>query len=207
MESENGVPVEDEKRVVLENSNSEGSSVDINKENISNSHEPFSSENEVCKDVIKDKESLNSSGPEVELSSAVSKSKSSNEGKNSNGYGPKNSKLAKNHSDSKGSVAFGRSKKPSLTQSLSFPAKGHHSDAMKRSIEVYPIQKNGVKGESKVSNGNGHSGLSANPTTKGPFLGVNSKGVMNAGKVASRRATLASLPSLRQSLVKKFSSF
>lgn len=177
MESENAVPLEDEKRVVLENcNNGEGSNLDtINKENnISNS-----------KDVIKDKDGLNSSGQEPELSAAgKSKSKSSNQGKN-----PRK-KLGKNQSDSKGSVVFGRSTKPSLSQSLSFPARGRHSDvAMKRTIEVDPVkatdkkqsQKDGalVKDESKVSNhGNG------------------------AGKAAVRRATLASLPSLRKSAVK-----
>ncbi|KAL0410220.1 UNVERIFIED_CONTAM: protein WVD2-like 4 [Sesamum latifolium] len=139
MESENGV-VEDEKRVVLENCNGEGSTLDVSKENITDSHEPFPDGNEVCKDVIEDKESLNSSEPTVQLSETVSKSKSSNEGKNSNANGPKKSKLAKNQSDSKGSVVFGRSTKPSLAQSLSFPARGRHSDVMKRSIEVYPAK-------------------------------------------------------------------
>ncbi|KAI3443352.1 hypothetical protein Pfo_000017 [Paulownia fortunei] len=206
METENGVPLEDEKRVVLENSNGEGSSLDVNKENISNSHEPFPGGNEVCKEVINDKEGIISSGPEVELSAAVSKSKTSNECKTSNGNGAKNSKLAKNKSDSKGSVVFSRSAKPSLTQSLSFPARGRHSDVMKRT-QVHPTkshtrqsQKNGAKDESKVSIGNGHSSLSMNPASKGPFPGVNSKGVTNAGKAASRRTTLASLPSIHQSL-------
>ncbi|KAK6139764.1 hypothetical protein DH2020_026440 [Rehmannia glutinosa] len=172
MESEIG---EDEKRVVLENCiNSEGSSPDLNKENISNSDEPFP-------DVIKDKDGLISSGPEIELSKDVSKSsKTPSESKN-----PKISKLAKNQTDSKGSVVFGRSTKPSLSQSLSFPVRGRHSDVMKRKTEVYPSksdtkpsQKTVAKVESKVSNG---------------------KGVTNAGKTSSRRATLSSLPSLRQS--------
>ncbi|KAK4414805.1 protein WVD2-like 4 [Sesamum alatum] len=198
MESENGV-VEDEKRVVLENCNGEGSTLDVSK---TDSHEPFPDGNEVCKDVTEDKESLNSSEPTVQLSETVSKSKSSNEGKNSNANGPKKSKLAKNQSDSKGSVVFGRSTKPSLAQSLSFPARGRHSDVMKRSIEVYPAkpearqsQKNVVKIESKVSNGNGHSSLRVKPAGKGPSPGVNSKDVTNEGKASSRRATLASLPS------------
>ncbi|KAL0374749.1 UNVERIFIED_CONTAM: protein WVD2-like 4 [Sesamum radiatum] len=201
MESENGV-VEDEKRVVLENCNGEGSTLDVSKENITDSHEPFPDGNEVCKDVIEDKESLNSSEPTVQLSETVSKSKSSNEGKNSNANGPKKSKLAKNQSDSKGSVVFGRSTKPSLAQSLSFPARGRHSDVMKRSIEAYPAkpearqsQKNGAKIESKVSNGNGHSSLRVKLAGKGPSPGVNSKDVTNEGKAASRRATLAYLPS------------
>ncbi|KAH6762106.1 hypothetical protein C2S52_019539 [Perilla frutescens var. hirtella] len=196
MESENGVSVEDEKRLVLDNSNSEGSSVDVNKENISG-------ENEVCKDEIKDKEGLTSSKPQVDFSAAASKTKTSNV-KKANGNTTKGSKLAKNHSDAKGSVAFGRGKKPSLTQSLSFPTRGRHSDSMKRSIEVHPIKPDAVqphvKDESKVANGNCHSSPSVNPTAKGTSAG-SFKGVGRVTKAAavSRRATLASLPSLSQS--------
>ncbi|KAL8517596.1 hypothetical protein ACS0TY_015739 [Phlomoides rotata] len=172
MESENGVSVEDEKRVVLENSNSEGSSnVDINKENISNSHDTFSGEIEV----IKDKEGLNSS---------ESQTKTSDQSKKSNGNAPKLTKLPKKQSEMKGPVALGRNRKPSLTQSLSFPTRGRNSDAMRRSIEVSSSKpntresrKNGVKDESKACNG-----------------------VMNAGKVANKRATIASLPSLQTSM-------
>lgn len=174
MESENGVSVEDEKRVVLENSvNSEYSNVDINKENITNTHSTFSAEKI---EVIRDKESLNSS------ESQVSKPKTSNQSKKPNSNAPKMTKLAKNHSESKGPVAVGHSKKPSLTQSLSFPTRGRSSDVMRRSIEVNTIKpnarKNGVKDEAKACNG-----------------------VVNAGKVVNKRATIASLPSLHKSLV------
>ncbi|PIN08424.1 hypothetical protein CDL12_18998 [Handroanthus impetiginosus] len=166
MESENGVPVEDEKRVVFE------------KENISNSsHEP-------CKDVIKD-----SSGPELGLSETVSKIKTSNDAKNSNGNGPKKSKLGKNKpADSKGSLVLGRSRNPSLTQSLSFPARGRNSDVMKRSIEVIPVKsksKNGAKHDPKVSNANGNG---------------NCQGSVNG---ALRRTSLAAVPALRQSVPEK----
>ncbi|XP_047976422.1 protein WVD2-like 4 [Salvia hispanica] len=173
MESENGICVEDEKRLVLENSNSEGSSVDVNKENV------MSGENEV----VKDKEGISSSPPQFESSSTVSKTTKTSNAKNPNGRSKKNSELAKNQSDSKGSVAFGRSRKPSLSQSLSFPSRGRHSDPMKRSIEVHPAKpepgRNGVKDndDAKVSGG------------------------LRAGKVAGgRRATLASMPSASQSV-------
>ncbi|KAL3825670.1 hypothetical protein ACJIZ3_021699 [Penstemon smallii] len=184
MEYNNGDLVEDEKKVLI---------IEKSKENKSNSLvEPFSGENE---DVKKDEEGHNSLMPAVELSSAVPKVKTSNQGKISNGNGLKNNNnLAKKQPNSKGSAVFGRSTKPSLTQSLSFPSKGRQSDVMKRSIEVHPIKlessKNGSKIEPKISNGN----VSSGPRTK-PFPGVNS----TVGKVASRRATLPSLPSLRQS--------
>lgn len=118
MESENGVSVEDEKRVVVE-----GSSVDINKENISNSHHTLSPEIEV----VKDKETLNSS--ESQLSKPKTK-------KSDQKNAPK---ITKNP---------GRNKKSSLTQSVSFPTRGRNSDAMRRSIELNPVKpesrKNGV---------------------------------------------------------------
>lgn len=193
MESENGVSVEDEKRLVVDNSNSEGSSsVDVNKENMNGG------ENEVCEDEIKDKEALNPSGPQLEISTAVSKAKTSN-AKNSNGSSKKSSKLGKNQPDSKGSsVAFGRSRKPSLSQSMSFPARGRLSDPMKRSIEVSPAKaepvqqprRNGVKDEAKVGSG------------------LNFRGVVKGGKAAGgRRATLGSLPSVSQSMVRFFCIF
>lgn len=182
MESENGVSVEDEKRLVLDNSNnSDGSSVEVNKENISG-------ENEVCKEEIKEKEGLLSSGPHLESSASASKTRISN-ASNSNGKSTKGSKLGKNQSDSKGSVAFGRSKRPSFSQSLSFPSRGRYSDPMKRSVEVNPVKaeavkprRNGVKDESKFANG-------------GSFKGKTAGG---------RRATLASLPSLSSQTVVNF---
>ncbi|EYU18154.1 hypothetical protein ABFS82_10G064600 [Erythranthe guttata] len=181
MEVENG---EHEKRVVLENSNTEeisNSCLDLNKENFITSDDSFPCKNEVFKkDVIKDNEALSSSSisqPEVELPASLSKSnKSSNEGKKNSTT--KNSKLlGKNQSDSKGSVVFGRSTKLSLSQSLSFPARGRHSDVMKRTIDEFPVTplKNGAKDVSKGSN-------------------VNIKG-------GNRRSTLSSLPSLRKSVV------
>ncbi|XP_042016177.1 protein WVD2-like 4 isoform X1 [Salvia splendens] len=179
MESENGICVEDEKRLGLENSNSEGSSVDVNKENV------ISGENEV----VQDKEGISSSVPQFESSSTVSKTTKTSNAKNPNSKSKKNSELGKNQSDSKGSVAFGHSRKPSLSQSLSFPSRGRHSDPMKRSIEVHPAKpeprRNGVKDndDAKVSGG------------------LSVKGVVRAGKVAGgRHATLASIPSASQSV-------
>ncbi|KAG8376842.1 hypothetical protein BUALT_Bualt09G0105900 [Buddleja alternifolia] len=156
MESENGVSIEDEKKVIIKKTNEEVSTLCVNKENIS----------KVESDVDKE--------PEIELSVAVSSKsmKISNDGKKCVTNGLKNSKLAKNQSDSKGSVVFGQSTKASLSQSLSFPSRGRHSDVTKRSIDAYTneSQKNGAKVLPKVSTVNG-----------------NSKGV-------SRRTTLATVP-------------
>ncbi|KAL0426620.1 UNVERIFIED_CONTAM: protein WVD2-like 4 [Sesamum latifolium] len=189
MESENGVPHEDEKKVIVEKSNGEGSTdLDVNKENIRNSDEPFSGGN---KDEIKDKQGHNSPGPELELelSATVPKNKTSNPGKDSSSNGPKSSKLAKNQSNSKISVVFGRSTKPSLSQSLSFPARGRHSDVMKRSIEVYPTRSDLRQSQ---KNGNLSSSPRTNPAGKGPYPGVSSKGVGSAGKAAAGRSVTSS---------------
>ncbi|KAL3839390.1 hypothetical protein ACJIZ3_023981 [Penstemon smallii] len=179
MESENTILVEDEKEVVIiETLNEAVSTPDANKESVSTSVvEPSCVNNEGSKDLIKDKEVLDSPEPIVESSTTKTK---------------KNNKLGKTQSNPKISVVFGRSTRPNLTQSLSFPVKGRHSDVLKRSIEVYP------KVESRISSGNVSSSPRANLASKGPFPGMNSKGIG-----ASRRATVASVPSLRQSLSKK----
>ncbi|KAL3628132.1 hypothetical protein CASFOL_027178 [Castilleja foliolosa] len=176
MESENGFPLEDEKRVVFENPNGEGPILELNKENLTNSDEPFP-------DVIKDNEGLVSSGPEPELSRDVTKiSKMPDEVKKSpNGNNTKKGKLSKNQSDLKGSVSvvFGRSTKPSLSQSLSFPARGRVSDVIKAKPKVHPNKSE---------------------TKQAPKSVKKIESVVDNSKAAGRRATLASLPSLDQSL-------
>ncbi|KAL6519307.1 hypothetical protein OROGR_018627 [Orobanche gracilis] len=207
MESENGLTLEDEGKVITENHNGEGSTTDVNNNNIGNVHKPISGGNEVCEDDKRDKEGPNSPRPEVVSSPSLSKSRMSDLDKNSNANnnGPKDNKSAKNQSTSKASVVFGRGTKPSLIQSLSFPDKGRHSDFMKRSIEVYPSksdirqsQKNSSKIVSQVTNVS--SSPRINPVVKGPFPGVNSKSVTSAGKATSRRTTLPSMSSLKKSM-------
>ncbi|KAK6126518.1 hypothetical protein DH2020_039752 [Rehmannia glutinosa] len=200
MESDSSVPLEHEKKVIVEKSIGEGLTLVLNKEIISNSDdEPLSGENEKT-----DKEGPNSSGPDVALSTSLSKSKTSNPSKDSNVNGPKSNKLSRNQSTSKVSVVFGRNTKPSLTQSLSFPARGRHPDVMKRSIEIYPSksdirqsQKNSSRIESQVTNGIVSSSPRINPAGKGPFPGVNSKSVTSARKTTR---TSASMPSLKPSV-------
>ncbi|XP_073317829.1 protein WVD2-like 4 isoform X2 [Primulina huaijiensis] len=150
MESNNGAQLEEEKKLNTEKINGEGSTL-VDTENISHS-EPGSGGNEVYKDLVKEKESVDSSGPASKLSECLSKSRASTQSKRDfSGNGPNNNKSSKNQStSSKGSVVLGRNTKPSLSQSLSFPAKGRHSDVMKRSVDTYPLkssQKNGAKAE------------------------------------------------------------
>lgn len=75
-------------------------------------------------------------------------------------------------SSSRISVVFGRSTTASLSQSLSFPSRGRHSDIMKRSIEVYPTKsevKQFQKNSSKVADGNAGSSR----RIKKPYPAVN----------------------------------
>ncbi|XP_051114351.1 protein WVD2-like 4 [Andrographis paniculata] len=174
MESAVRVPPEEVKMVDGEiELHQEGVNLNVNKESISDSHDPISGGNEVNEDGITDKEGQ---------SKAVSKSKTSNLSKDSD----KNSKRGKNQSSSKASSAFSHNAKPGLSHSLSFPAKGRSPDVMRRSIEAH--QKNGATVESQVSN------------TKGRLPGVKSKGVASSGKATNRASVSASLPSLRRSV-------
>ncbi|XP_073309217.1 uncharacterized protein [Primulina huaijiensis] len=148
MESNNGAQLDDEKKLNTEKINGEGSTL-VETENISH-REPVSGGKEVYKDLINEKKGVDSSGPEAKLSEFVSKSRASTQSKrDSNGNGPKNKSSKNQSTGSKGSVVLGRNTKPSLSQSLSFPAKGRHSDVMKRSIDTHPVksQKNGAKPE------------------------------------------------------------
>ncbi|CAA0822556.1 TPX2 (targeting protein for Xklp2) protein family [Striga hermonthica] len=184
MVSENGIPLEHERDVIIKNLD-EGSIRDT-----------VPGEDEACKFKKAGESGPKPSGPDTIPSPTVPKSKSSNPEKVASTGGPKNSKPAKNQSTSKISVVFGRNtKKPSLTQSLSFPGSGRHSDVMKRSIEVYPSEsdirqsrKNSSKIVSQVSNGSLSPRIGS--VVRGPFPGVNSKRVASSDEDA--RSTTSS---------------
>ncbi|GER45744.1 TPX2 (targeting protein for Xklp2) proteinfamily [Striga asiatica] len=164
-----------EKKIITENPDEEGSTHD----------NPLPVENEAFKESKTEKGSRSPSKPETVFSPTVSKTK--------------NSKQAKNQSSSKVSVVFGRStKKPSLAQSLSFPSLGsRHSDVMKRSIEVYPSKsdiRQSQKNSSKIASRESSSPRIGS-VVRGPFPGVSS----STGKANGRRATISSMPSLKQS--------
>ncbi|KZV38977.1 hypothetical protein F511_41066 [Dorcoceras hygrometricum] len=150
MESNNEAKLEEDVKHSTEKIDGEGLTLG-DSESIRHSG-AVSGENEVHKDLIKVYKGVDSSGPESKFSESVSESRTPTQGKrDSSGDGPKSSKSSNNQStSSKGSVVLGRNSKPSLSQSLSFPAKGRHSDVMKRSIDTYPMkssQKNGAKSE------------------------------------------------------------
>ncbi|XP_009608539.1 protein WVD2-like 4 [Nicotiana tomentosiformis] len=184
MESENGVPVEEEKIVVAEKN------VSV-KENVSEKTNANEEKANVTPNV------------KTELSGNVPKSKTSSQRKLASDETTKNNKMAKDQASLRGTAALTRSKKASISQSLSFPARGNSSDVMRKSIDVYPkksdakeLKTKGFKNETSLSKGSSASSL--NP--KGISAGVLKNANANGGVATSRRTTIAAVPSLRQSM-------
>lgn len=196
MESKNRVSVEDEKGV-FEKIHEEGV------EHHADKGEKVLNVNGISENVVKAEEGLNSSVPVVKSTVAVSESKISNPPKGSNGSGLKSGKVAKDRPNSKGPTPLACNTRRSMTQSLSFPAKGLHADVMKKSIDVYPVKANsksfrakGAKSELSFSNGTVTSTARLNPANRRASIGLNSK-ENNDGGASTRRTTLASLPSFQ----------
>ncbi|GMP98494.1 hypothetical protein CsSME_00046358 [Camellia sinensis var. sinensis] len=188
MESKNRVSVEDEKGVF---------------EKIHEEGEKVLNVNVISENVVKAEEGINSSVPVVKSTVAVSESKISNPPKGSNGSGLKSGKVAKDRPNSKGPNPLACNTRRSMTQSLSFPAKGLHADVMKKSIDVYPVKADsksfrakGAKSELSFSNGTVTSTARLNPANRRASVGLNSK-ENNDGGASTRRTTLASLPSFQ----------
>ncbi|KAA8518438.1 hypothetical protein F0562_015912 [Nyssa sinensis] len=205
MESENGVPIEEESGVIEKIDVGE-SVVEVKKdEQHADNGENVTSVNGISENLTKSEGCVNSSSTEVASNETVSESKISNPTKSSNAAGSKKNKILKDRSSFKGTTPFARNMRPSLTQSLSFPARQLHANVMKKSIDGYPVKSdvkhagaNGAKGQYQFSNG---TASRLNPTNRRASTGVNSKEVKTDGVGAStRRTTLASLPSIRQSL-------
>ncbi|KAF3662213.1 putative calcium-dependent protein kinase 1-like [Capsicum annuum] len=189
MESENGVPVEEEKIVVTEKN------LDMSKE------EENVSETKANANEEKVNEELNVSVVKTELPRNAPKSKGSSQKKLAANGTSKNNKMAKDQASLRGIAALARSNKASQSQSLSFPARGVSSDVMRKSIDVYPkksdgkeVKTNGVKNETSLSKGSSAS------SSRGVFGGVLKNANANGGVATSRRTTIAVVPSLRQSM-------
>lgn len=187
MESVNGVPVEEEKFVVAEKN------VDVKEEeNVSEKTNANEEKANVTPNV------------KTELSGNVPKSKTSSQRKLASDETTKNNKMAKDQASLRGTAALTRSKKASISQSLSFPSRGVSSDVMRKSIDVYPkksdakeLKTKGFKNETSLSKGSSASSL--NP--KGVSAGVLKNANANGGVATNRRTTIAAVPSLRQSMV------
>ncbi|PHT30733.1 hypothetical protein CQW23_29653 [Capsicum baccatum] len=189
MESENGVPVEEEKIVVTEKN------LDMSKE------EENVSETKANANEEKVNEEPNVSVVKTELPRNAPKSKGSSQKKLAANGTSKNNKMAKDQASLRGIAALARSNKASQSQSLSFPARGVSSDVMRKSIDVYPkksdakeVKTKGVKNETSLSKGSSAS------SSRGVSGGVLKNANANGGVATSRRTTIAAVPSLRQSM-------
>ncbi|KAK4380668.1 hypothetical protein RND71_002530 [Anisodus tanguticus] len=177
MESENGVPVEEEKTVVAEKN------VDVSKEEENVSEKANANEETID-------EAPNVSVVKTELSRNIPKSKVSSQKKLATGGTTKNNKMVKDQASSRGTAALTRSKKASISQSLSFPARGVSSDVMRKSIDVYPKKLDAKEVKTKV----------VKSETKGSSASILKHANANGGVATSRRTTIAAVPSSRQSM-------
>ncbi|GFZ09262.1 TPX2 (targeting protein for Xklp2) protein family [Actinidia rufa] len=143
MESKNGVSVEGD-RDVIEKTHEECAIEDAKEEerHIDNG-EKVTSMNETSDNVLKVEESLKSSGPVVEPSVSVSKSKISIPSKGPRVGSVNGRKVAKDQPNSKGPSPLACNTRRGLTQSLSFPARGLRADVMKKSTDAFPYGKSG----------------------------------------------------------------
>ncbi|XP_009348636.2 protein WVD2-like 4 [Pyrus x bretschneideri] len=198
MESENGVTFEDESCVIEEKH------VDVSVPDLSKKGKNADGNIEVpavkgiSEPVTKD-EGINSSEVAV---AAIPPGKNSKTTKNP--HAPNNglskSKPAKDKPIVKGATPFLHKERATLSQSLSFPARGSRTDPMKKSIDVYPVKTevkhargNATKAEAPIS----VSRLN-NPTRRAS-TGVHSKDGNSTGGASIKRTSLASIPSIRSS--------
>lgn len=201
MESENGVTLGDENCAIVgkyvEGSvpdlNIEGKNVDANTE--------VPTVNGISEPVSKD-EGINSSGIAVEVAATVLPAKNSKTKKDPHApnNGVSKGKLAKDKPNLKGATPISRIQRAILSQSLSFPARGARVDAMKKSIDVYP-----VKSEVKHTRSNATKAEAPFPSSRlshqnrRASTGIHSNDENKAGGTSVRRTTLASIPSIRSS--------
>ncbi|XP_062112363.1 protein WVD2-like 4 [Humulus lupulus] len=216
MESENGVTLEDEKCVVEENQveepvtnlDNEGQNADLKDKapTINGKSEP----------VAVTADGLDSSGGAVKASVIAPPSKNSKTSKDShapNNGSSKNSKVIK-EKILKSTTQSSRNQKGVLSQSLSFPARGARVDGMKKSVDGLLVKKetkqaraNGTKAEPSFANGTVTSSSSlSHPSRRSIVAEVQSKEGNKTNGASSRRATLTSIPSIKQSTSEKIGS-
>ncbi|KAM7505080.1 hypothetical protein LguiB_003984 [Lonicera macranthoides] len=196
MESENGMP--SEYVIVFE----EKINVKKDEEN-----EQFSCGNGYSVNEPKE-EALDSKKEDtVESPVTVLETKRSNPAKVPKDDSSKKKIMAKGKPNSKTPNALVRNAKQRMSQSLSFPSRGASANALKSSIDGHPLKSdakisgaNGSKFKDPFLNGASHLNL----TSRRASTIVKPKETKANGVVAStRRATLASVPVLRQPLSRK----
>lgn len=189
MESENGVQVEDDNKGVVGMINEEGSVMDTKENDSLNKGDLVSNDNVVSGTAtMEEKQTLGTSATETELTKSKAKPKPRNTSKASVHGNSTRSKNTKDQNNlKKGPTLLARKNRPSLTQSLSFPARGSsHVDTTKSH------DGSATKSGSKHTQSSNRTGSSVKATS----TVARSKGeVSSTGAGAGRRTTLASLPS------------
>ncbi|CAL0326697.1 unnamed protein product [Lupinus luteus] len=192
METENGIVVEEEKRVIgvttIEDS--------AKKENESNGAET-ETKIEVSEPILEGK-SLNSAGNTVVVEASVtsSASKTSKRAKEV-GVASKNNKNAKDKPILKGTTT--QKQRPTLSQSLSFPAKSASGGGMHKSIDGHNLVKAKVKhvidNSTKVEASIHHSNKSLNSEVNTKDSKFNTR-----GSKSNHNTSLTSMPSFKRSV-------
>ncbi|KAK9026671.1 hypothetical protein V6N11_039505 [Hibiscus sabdariffa] len=206
MESENGVTMEEE-IIVSEKADVEESAAEEKKE------EPNADINSEGASNLKEdskQQGTKSEDKAIKATENVSKiSKTLKEPGNVSGVNGKSIKVTKDKPHLKNAVPVTRNQRAVLSQSLSFPARRVHEDALVKSIDGYKEKADPKHAQEKnskvhVSSSNG-SVLSlsrlSHPNRRGSAH-VDSKNA-NGGGATSRRNTLASLPSTKQAVPAK----
>ncbi|XP_039015463.1 protein WVD2-like 4 [Hibiscus syriacus] len=206
MESENGVTMEEE-ILVSEKAEVEESFAEEKKE------EPNADINGEGDSNLKEDSKQQGKKSQVKANKApanVSKiSKTLKEPSNMSGGNSKNIKVTKDKPHLRSAAPVTRNQRPALSQSLSFPARRVHGDALVKSIDEYEEKADPKHAQEKnskvhVSSSKGSVLLlsrSSHPNRRGS-IHADSKNV-NGGGTTSRRATLASFPSNEQAVSAK----
>lgn len=192
MESDNAVKLKDE--TVTEESNPEASAMAPRKEENNSANGQAPTNPNGTSELVTKAEGHNSSGVGINAKASSLKESAT--------PGSKNNKLSKDKPNSKSSGHFSRNPRPSLSQSLLFPARGVRPDNMRKSIDGHPTktvakhaQDDSRKGQ-VTSNGSIASVSRLTQPTRHASSGMNSKeSNVNGGKAFSKRTSLATMPS------------
>ncbi|OIW11394.1 hypothetical protein TanjilG_10712 [Lupinus angustifolius] len=193
METENGIVVEEEKRVIGVTTIEENAKKEI--ENDCNGAET-ETKIEVSKPILEG-ESTNSSGNIVAVEASVTSSASKNSKRAKEaGVASKNNKNAKDKPILKGAT---QKQRPTLSQSLSFPAKSARGDGMHKSIDGHNLVKAKVKhvidNGTKVDASIHHSNKSINSEMNSKETKFNTR-----GSKSNHNTSLTSMPSFKRSV-------
>lgn len=217
MESDDGVALQDEKCVVIEENHVEESLTDSNKvsQNADDLGEKVPTMNGKS-EAVKGNDGLDSSGDATKASVTATPSKNSKTTKDSNAPSNGVSKITKATKDNqlKSANPTSRSQRVVLSQSLSFPARGSRGDGMKKSVDGLLVKKeaknareNGTRAEPTfATNGTVTSASALSRPSRRASAAVQPKEEIKHNGPSARRATLTSMPSIKQSSSAKLGS-